>query len=153
MGRPPKPLEEKRRTGRQPGRDSGGRPLPVVAEVVALQPADGTPDYPPELGLDGQRLWRRAWGAAITWLSPDSDMETVEEACRIADDLAAARRRYRVTTEPADGRMVKHFHEALAMALSSLGFDPTARARLGVAEVKRVSALDELIQRRRNRTG
>jgi hypothetical protein len=35
-GRPPKPLEQRRRTGRSPGRDSGGRPLPDGATVTAL---------------------------------------------------------------------------------------------------------------------
>jgi hypothetical protein len=111
--------------------------------------ADGVPDPPSDLLLDGLRLWERAWGAAITWLSPDSDMEAVEQACRLADDVAAARKRYRATTDPADGRMVKNFDDALASALSRLGFDPTARSRLGVAEVKRASALEELLAKRR----
>lgn len=35
-GRPPKPLEQRRRTGRAPGRDSGGRKLPDLASVTAL---------------------------------------------------------------------------------------------------------------------
>lgn len=35
-GRPPKPLEQRRRTGRSPGRDSGGRKLPELASVTAL---------------------------------------------------------------------------------------------------------------------
>lgn len=148
MARPPKPLEQKRMTGRHPGVDSGGRKLPEVASVVALPMADGIPDPPGDLLLDGQRLWSRAWGAAITWLSPDSDMETVEQACRLADDLAAARKRYRATTDPSDGRLVVQLSKSMADALSSLGFDPTARSRLGVAEVKRASALENLIARR-----
>ena len=151
MGRPPKPLEQKRMTGRSPGRDSGGRKLPEVAVVTALPMAAGVPDPPADLLLDGQRLWERAWGAAITWLSPDSDMEAVEQACRLADDMAAARKRYRATTDPSDGRMVKQFDDALAAALSRLGFDPTARSRLGVAEVKHASALERLIAARQAR--
>jgi len=128
-----------------------GRPLPEVASVTALPMADGVPEPPVDLLLDGRRLWERAWGAAITWLSPDSDMEAVEQACRVADDLAAARRRYRATTDPADGRMVVQLSKAMTDALSVLGFDPTARSRLGVAEVKRASALEELIARRHRR--
>jgi P27 family predicted phage terminase small subunit len=59
-GRPPKPLEQRRRTGRSPGRDSGGRPLPNVASVTALPGVigpDGTlaiPRTPDDL-LTGQR--------------------------------------------------------------------------------------------------
>jgi hypothetical protein len=110
----------------------------------------GVPEPPLDFGLDGRRLWERAWGAAITWLSPASDMEAVEQACRIADDIAAARERYRATRDPSDGRMVVQFSKALTDALSALGFDPTARSRLGVAEVKRASALETLLATRRS---
>lgn len=142
-GRPPKPVEVKRRTG-NPGR----RPLPESSTVVVLPMTAGVPEPPDDLGLDGRRLWGRAWGEAITWLSTDSDGEAVEQACRIADDLAVARRRYRATTDPADARALATIHKLLAEALSSLGFDPTARSRLGLAEVRRVSKLDELRARR-----
>lgn len=151
MGRPPKPLEQKRRTGRSSGRDSGGRKLPEIAEVVSLPAASaGGPEPPTDLLLDGRRLWTRAWDTAITWLSPASDMEAVEQACRLADDIATARERFRATRDPADGRLVVALHKELASALSALGFDPTARSRLGVAEVKRASALEDLIARRKN---
>lgn len=149
MGRPPKPAEHHRRVGRANGtKKADGRPLPEVATVTALPMAPGVPDPPADLLLDGVRLWERAWGAAITWLSPDSDMETVEQACRLADDVAVARKRYRATSDPADGRAVVSLSKSLTDALSALGFDPTSRARLGVAEVKRVSALEQLIARR-----
>jgi phage terminase small subunit len=151
VGRPPKPLEQKRRTGRSPGRDTGGRKLPDPGNVIALPPADGVPVYPADLGLDGQRLWDRAWGAAITWLSPASDTDGVEQAARLADDAAAARKRYRATTDPADARALVAVAKQLQEALSSLGFNPVARSRLGVAEVKRVSALEELVAKRQRR--
>lgn len=153
MGRPPKPAEHHRRVGRANGtKKADGRPLPVVAEVVALPAAPpGGPEPPADLRLDGRRLWSRAWDQAITWLSPASDLEAVEQACHLADDIAAARTRYRATTDPADGRVVVALHKELAAALSALGFDPTSRSRLGVAEVKRASALEELIARRNTR--
>jgi hypothetical protein len=146
-GRPPKPTEIKRRTG-----NPGKRPLPKPSNVVALPPASGAPPYPADLDLAGRRLWDRAWNAAITWLSPDSDMEAVEEAARVADDVAAARERYRATRDPSDMRALVAAGKRLDEALSVLGFNPTARARLGVAEVKRVSALDELVAKRQKRS-
>jgi hypothetical protein len=145
-GRPPKPVEVKRRTG-----NPGKRPLPKPSNVVALPPAAGIPAYPADLGLAGKRLWDRAWKAAITWLSPDSDGESVEEACRLADDLATARTRFRATTDPGDLRALVAASKQFTDALSVLGFNPTARARLGVAEVKRVSALEELVAKRQRR--
>jgi hypothetical protein len=151
-GRPPKPVEHHRRTGRANGaKKADGRPLPEVAQVVPLPMADGVPDCPPDFGLDARRLWSRAWGEAITWLSPDSDREHVEQVCRVADDLAAARTRYRATTDPRDGRMVVLLNKELSEGLSALGFNPVARTRLGVAEVKRVSNLEKLLAQRRAR--
>jgi phage terminase small subunit len=151
VGRPPKPLEQKRRTGRSPGRDTGGRKLPESSNVVALPPAAGVPAYPADLGLAGKRLWDRAWNAALTWIAPGTDAEQIEEAARIADDLAAARTRYRATTDPSDARALVALSKQFTDALSALGFNPTARARLGVAEVKRVSALEELVAKRQRR--
>ncbi len=148
MGRPPLPAEVKRLSGRSPGRDSGGRPLPDLATVSTLRQADGTPDYPEGIGPAGAALWRRAWSAAITWLSPDIDNEAVERACRLADVAAIAQQRYQATTDPKDATAVIKASHELGIALAELGFTPVSRSRLGVAEVKKISKLDEL--RRRN---
>lgn len=145
-GRPPQPIEVKRRHGRTSKTDSGGRPLPAVAEVVTLPQADGTPDFPDGLEEPGRTLWRRIWQDGLTWISPNTDIALAEEACRAQDDVAAARRRYRATTDPKDASALVALGKRLDDALSALGFTPTARSRLGVAEVKRVSALQQLIK-------
>lgn len=150
-GRPPAPIEHHRRTGRSGGtKKADGRPLPVLGEVVALPMADGIPDLPAGIEQDGAELWKQIWSRAITWISPDSDMPAVVEACQVADDLAVARRRYRATSDPKDAGALATLGKRFDAALSVLGFNPTARARLGVAEVRRVSALDKLLERRRN---
>jgi phage terminase small subunit len=152
MGRPPAPIEHHRRVGRANGRKKAdGRSLPEVGKVVALPPSNGVPAYPPDLGLAGQRLWNRAWNAALTWIAPGTDAEQIEETARLADDVAAARTRYRATTDPADARALVAASKQFTEALSALGFNPTARARLGVAEVKRVSQLEELQAKREKR--
>jgi hypothetical protein len=119
--------------------------------VLALPPAKGVPPFPADLGLDGQRLWTRAWNAALTWIAPGTDAEQIEETARLADDVAAARKRYRATTDPGDLRALVAASKQFTEALSALGFNPTARARLGVAEVKRVSALEELQAKRQRK--
>jgi phage terminase small subunit len=148
-GRPRKPIEQKRKTGRTPTTDSGGRKLPDVQKITVLPMADGIPTPPMDLGLEGRELWKKAWDRAITWLSPVSDLTQVHHACRVADDLNLARTVYNTTHDSQDGRLVvalsKSFHEALA----SLGFTPTSRSQLGVAEVKRVTALEQLIATKR----
>lgn len=148
MGRPPKPAEVKRVTGRTPGTDSGGRKLTELAIVSTLPMSENIPTEPDGFEKAGKELWQNAWSTAITWLSADSDFRAIEHACRIADDLAAARAKYRATLESADGRVLVSLNKSYADALSALGFDPVSRSRLGVAEVKRVSALDQLIANR-----
>jgi hypothetical protein len=109
------------------------------------------PDFPADLDESGRDLWRRMWQDGITWISPLTDSAAAEEACRAADDVAIARVRYRATRDPKDASALVALGKRLDDALSQLGFNPTARSRLGVAEVKRASALDELIERRAKR--
>ena len=145
-GRPPKPAELKRITG-----NPGKRKLPELSVVTTLPMASSIPDAPEGLGTEGTELWEKAWSHAITWLSTSSDIHAIENAARLADDLAFARKKYRATLEPADGRLLVHLNKAFVDSLSSLGFDPTARSRLGVAEVKAISAIDKLLAKREAR--
>ncbi|EYR64645.1 hypothetical protein N866_07125 [Actinotalea ferrariae CF5-4] len=117
MGRPPKPLEQRERNGRAPGRDSGGRPLPDV--VVELPQAAGVPDAPgtlhtaeraaecPFLAADDdadvggcdlceQELalaaWRSLWTNGHSWLSLQRDGRILERLCRAYDEEAHLQR-------------------------------------------------------------
>jgi phage terminase small subunit len=145
-GRPPKPNELKRKTG-----NPGKRALPDLKIVQAIPMAASAPEAPDYLGDDGVKLWNQLWDEAISWLSPVSDMTAIENAAMLADDLRIARDRYRATREPADGRVLIQINKSFVDALSSLGFDPTSRSRLGVAEVKAMSAIDKLLEKRQAR--
>ena len=140
MPNPPVPVELHKKHGTY-RKDRHGSPSTVIAAVT------DPPEPPADLGDDGRRLWQLAWSDGVVWLAL-SDQAMVAEACRLADDLATARRRYDATTEPADGRMVVGFSTAMTSALSALGFTPTARTRLGVAQIKSVSALEQLAAKR-----
>lgn len=148
MARKPQPAEIKRATGRTPGTDSGGRQLKPLAQVTQLPMATEPPPAPADLGDAGRALWDKAWARAITWLSPLSDLQAIEHACRLSDDLALARGRYRATLEPQDGRLVVALSKSLSDALSALGFDPTSRSRLGVEVTRNESAIDKLKAKR-----
>lgn len=144
-GRPPKPIELKRAGGRTPTTDSGGRKLHVITSIPQTLEVPETPLF---LGIDGQRFWERAWATAITWVSKEIDREAVENAAMLADAVAAARKKYLATLEAADARAFVAINESFTKALASLGFDPVSRSRLGVAEIKIVSKLDQLIANR-----
>lgn len=142
-GRPPKPTELKRATG-----NPGKRPLPDLKVIHSLPMATQVPEAPANLGEEGKRFWEGIWNHGINWLSPDSDNRAILNAAMLADDLALARAKYRATHEAADGKLLVHLNKAFVDALSTLGLDPTSRSRLGVAEVKKMSALDELLAKR-----
>ena len=64
-GRPRKPIEQKRKTGRTPNTDSGGRKLPEVASVTILPMADGIPTPPMDLGIAGRELWENGFVISV----------------------------------------------------------------------------------------
>jgi hypothetical protein len=125
--------------------------LPELANVTILPMAEIKPEAPAMLGEDGKLFWNRIWDNAITWLSPVSDLSAIENAAKLADAVTAARTKYMATLESADGRAYVQINKAFTDSLASLGFDPVSRSRLGVAEVKRVSAIDQLLEKRLNR--
>jgi hypothetical protein len=88
---------------------------------------------------------------AVTWLSPVSDIDAISNAAFLADASEAARNKYMATLESNDGRAFVAINKAYTDALASLGFDPIARSRLGVAEVKAATSIDKLLERRHNR--
>ena len=145
-GRPPKPNELKRLLG-----NPGQRPLPDLNNITHLPMAREIPAYPEQLGEAGKKLWDRAWAMAVTWLSPVSDIDAIANAAFLADASEAARNKYMATLESNDGRAFVAINKAYTDALTSLGFDPIARSRLGVAEVKAATSIDKLLERRANR--
>jgi hypothetical protein len=145
-GRPPKPNELKRLLG-----NPGQRPLPDLNNITHLPMIKEIPPAPEKIGEVGKKFWDRAWSVAVTWLSAQSDIDAVENAARLADATEAARNRYMATTEPADAKAYVAINKAYTDALTSLGFDPISRSRLGVAEVRAATSIDKLLERRENR--
>ena len=155
-GRPPKPIELKRRTG-NPGR----RPLPDKNKTIALVPSAGAP-VPVTLMAAGREVWHRAQEHAI-WLSR-LDLMLLEILCRAVDQHDEMSRivaedgftQIEPIVTPA-GHVVgekktshpllkelRALEKQIQSTAGALGFDPTARSRLGLAEVKRQSKLEEL---------
>ena len=145
-GRPPKPNELKRLLG-----NPGNHPLPDLNVITHLPMAREIPAPPENIKESGLDLWNRAWGVAITWLSPVSDIESVKNAAHLADANEAARERYMISTEPADAKAYVAINKAYTDALTSLAFDPVSRSRLGVAEVRAATSIDKLLEKRQNR--
>lgn len=143
-GPPPQPVERKRAAG-----NPGKRALPAVGQVVALAAAVDVPEPPRPLATAGLALWARAWRAARHWLSPETDLELVLIVCEQVDERVQLRVRVLTTTgrgeqEWEDRKALRKLDAAIVSNLSLLGFTPTDRARLGLAEVVAASKLEEL---------
>ena len=149
-GPPPKPSELKRKQG-----NPGKQKLPKLATVTALQPA--TAFAPAHLSEQSQQLWHKLRAEAF-WIS-NTDESNLQFLCEKLD------RRNEIIVKLAASDFVLYTDKGYAYAnplvgmlstieveitklFSLLGLTPTDRTRLGVAEVKARSALDDLMAKR-----
>jgi len=145
-GRPAKPIEQKRRLG-----NPGHRPLPAEGTLAVLDPADGIPEPPRPLLQAGTELWQRVWSAGSTWISPKTDLELLLMTCEMVDERWNLRIKVMQSNNMQMARRLDNLSRLIVSNLSLLGFTPSDRSRLGVAEVRAKSALEELMERRANR--
>jgi len=147
-----KPNELKRKTG-----NPGKRPLPALASVISLTQVE---DAPLHLDERTRELWNDL-RARASWIA-DSDRPALlllcEKYARRSELIAKLESSDHVLytdkgyayANPLVG-MLSTIENEIFKILSSLGLTPSDRSKLGVAEVKRASALDELIARRSQR--
>lgn len=140
-GRPAKPIEQKRRLG-NPGR----HPLPDEGAIEVLRPAGVIPEPPRPLLEPGKKLWERTWASGINWISPDTDLELLLMTCEMVDERWNLRIKVMQSDNMQMARRLDNLSRIIAANLSLMGFSPSDRSRLGLAEVARVSRLAELKQ-------
>ena len=152
-GRPPKPNEMKRKTG-----NPGKRPLPALATVTALPAA--TAQAPSHLSPKSQELWLKLRETAF-WIS-NTDESNLQLLCEKLDrrdefiarlqasDFVLLTDKGYSYANPLVG-MISTIETEITKLFSLLGLTPTDRTRLGVAEVKARSALDDLIAKRNSK--
>lgn len=142
-GRPPKPVEQKRLLG-----NPGKRALPDQNEIEILPAATEIPDPTRPLLKPGRELWDRVWGSGINWISPDTDLELLLMTCEMVDERWNLRIKVMQSDDMQMARRLDNLTRLIVGNLSLLGFSPSDRSRLGVAEVKKQSKLEELMARR-----
>lgn len=142
-GRPPKPLEQKRLLG-----NPGKRAIPKAGSIQVLPMAEDTPEPSRPLGKPGRELWDRVWQTGATWVSPTTDVEILLITCEMIDERWNLRAKVLQNEDSKDRRNLNQLTKLIQENLSLLGFTPADRTRLGVAEVKAQSKLEELMARR-----
>lgn len=152
MGRPPKPIERHKATGRNATTKANGDKLPEPYKG----PIDRTVPAPPE-ELYGRAAveWEKIWTAGY-WLHRDVDYHWVEQIVQAYADIEVFRAQVRqdgLVTKGYAGQDAAHpliaeirkCQTQIQTCLSKLGFSPADRAKLAITEAKARSALQELI--------
>lgn len=139
-GRPAKPIEQKRKTG-----NPGKRALPKETSLVVLPMATSIPEPHRPLLKYGKEFWDRVWGLGTSWISAQSDIELVLITCELIDERWNLRIKVMQNDDTKQRRALRELDRAIVSNLSLLGFSPSDRSRLGVAEVKARSKLEELM--------
>jgi hypothetical protein len=100
----------------------------------------------------GRQLWERAWQLGRNWISDKSDVDLLLIVCEQLDERDALRKFVLENLEAWHERNALRIIERdITTNLSLLGFNPTARTKLGVAEVTAKSKIEELMAKKQER--
>ena len=133
-GRKPKPVEAHKRTGTY-RKDRHGSNLALVEPVEQLPHEQTAYDAFSQVMADGVGWLARTDAPALALLR--SQLEEREGLRDLAFQGSAEAR-----------KQLRELDKQITTLLSNLGFDPAARARLGLAEVKAKSVLEQLREKR-----
>jgi len=144
MPNPGKPAELKRAIGSRaykPGKDL--LTIPAVTEI---------PEPSRPLQSSGLELWDRVWRMGQIWLSARTDVDALLMTCEMLDERDSLRAYVLQNMEAWHERTaLRELEKSIMRNLGLMGFTPTDRMKLGVAEVKARSKLEELLDRKANR--
>ena len=162
-GRPPIPLERRELDARGDGLLPGGhRPKGgvLVRRAVVLD----VPEPPEGLGERGLAEWGNVWTAGMQWLHPEEDYHWVEQIAAAYDEIVQFREEIEKTGLIVKGyagqmtanpllREIRDAQAVIRKCLSMLGFSPTDRAKLGLAEIKRQTGIAKLQNKTQQKRG
>ena len=170
MGRPPKPNGLKRRLG-----NPWKRALPERAPAQTVVGEGAIPAAPAGLKKHGKAAWARLWSVGPAWLNATTDRALLTRLCQAYDEREQLRRLvgkyghlvakvieedevddpgrggtrtsrvYEIKANPAVIQLRK-LEELITRYEGLCGFTPSDRSRLGMAEVKRESALEQFLK-------
>ena len=145
MANPAKPVERKRRLG-----NPGMRKLPEPA-VVVEQITNVPEPLRPFIGEHGNDAWSRIWESGSHWISGTTDIQIVQMLCECEEERLYLRGL--AIKRDADWRdrvALRSIDTFILSLYSLLGFTPADRSKLGLAEVRSQSVVDELKARRQS---
>ena len=139
QGRKTIPSEIKRQRGTlRPDR------LPAI-DLIASNGNRDIPNQPEGIGEVGVEFWNMAWQSA--WLNTKSDYSIVLITAQAFDEREEVRAA--LAESPGDRSLrtsLRELDKQIISGLALIGFTPSDRSRLGIAEVKKESKLEELLR-------
>ena len=142
MPNPAKPIELKRKLG-NPGKEK----LPEPGSLMSLQGGYVAPFRPLEFA--GKQLWDSVFAEGELWVSGRTDAHFLMLTCEQLDRREELKSEIAETKDWHLYKQLNDLERMIATNLGLLGFTPADRTRLGLAEVKRQSKLEEMMARRR----
>ena len=115
---------------------------------MALEPGYVEPLRP--LRDAGQQLWDQVFARGEIWISGRTDTPLLQMVCEQVDRRADLVHQLQADQHDRSLQMsINDLEKLISSNLGLLGLSPSDRSRLGVAEVKAGSQLEEMIQRAR----
>ena len=143
MPNPAKPIEQKRLLG-----NPGHQTLPKEGELAAIAPGQRQPVR--ELGQDGLQLWDDVFKYGLPWIGA-IDVHLLQMTCEQYDRRREIMERLQNDYDWHLYKQLNDLESIISGNINKLGFLLEAWSRLGLAEVKRESKLEELFARRTKR--
>ena len=143
----PRPIEQTKALG-NPGHRTGVNKPPTYV----LPAATSTPEAPSWLQEPGKQAWATIWSCAH-WLNVERDGWWVEQFARATDEVAVYKERIATDGLMLTGSMgqdvanpliseIRKLEDQMIRIRRELGLSPSASAKLGLVEVKAMSALE-----------
>lgn len=139
-GRPPKPIEQKRLTG-----NPGKRALPAEGSLAIVPAVERT-----VADLPAREAFEVTLAQGVHWLAATEApmLALLREQLEEREVLRALVMEH---GRPDDRKALRELDKAIASAYSEQGFTTAGRTRLGLAEVKAKSKLEEIRDRQHRR--
>lgn len=132
--------------------------LPDPAETGTILPAVNgqMPDPIRPLGGAGRQSWDHILGSGAAWIA-GSDLPMLQQTCELIDEQQALRMKVLDPTprrdQWRDRKALRALDEQIRKQLSELGLSPTARTRLGLAQVTAAAIHENTENRKSQRRG
>jgi len=92
----------------------------------------------------GLELWNRVWGMGRSWLSQTTDIDLLQMVCEQSNERIVLMSLLDETQSTEHRKALRELERNIVANLQLLGFTPLDRSRLGVAEVMKLSKVEEL---------